>query len=95
MLESCQGVSDTRPPVSLWFWMHDPDSISNDPLTRQFVRLPSPLLSCDGCWVRVCKGKIQETRYEINGKTDKLEMTSDKVFEGERMLLMYTTVDLM
>jgi hypothetical protein len=26
---------------------------------------------CDGCWVRVCQGKIQETRYEIDSKTDK------------------------
>ena len=36
---------------------------------------------CDGCWVRVCEGKILETRYEIDSKTDKLEMTSETVFE--------------
>lgn len=36
---------------------------------------------CDGCWVRVCQGKVQETRYEIDNKTDKLEMTSETVFE--------------
>jgi hypothetical protein len=45
---------------------------------------PPPSLSCDGCWARVCEGKIQETRYETNRKTDKLEMTSDNVFEGKR-----------
>ncbi len=36
---------------------------------------------CDGCWVRVCEGKIQETQYEIDAETDKLEMTSDAVIE--------------
>ena len=36
---------------------------------------------CDGCWVRVCEGKIQETRYEIDAETDKLEMMSDAVIE--------------
>lgn len=36
---------------------------------------------CDGCWLRVCEGKIQETRYEIDGETDSLQMTSDEVFE--------------
>jgi hypothetical protein len=47
--------------------------------------LPSSHLSGDGCWVRVCKGKIQETRFEINDETDRLDITSDKVFEGERV----------
>ena len=36
---------------------------------------------CDGCWVRVCAGKIQETRYEIDAETDKLEVISDTVIE--------------
>mmetsp|Transcript_37693 Transcript_37693/g.67884 ORF Transcript_37693/g.67884 Transcript_37693/m.67884 type:complete len:256 (-) Transcript_37693:204-971(-) len=35
---------------------------------------------CDGCWLRVCQGKIQETRYEINNETDKMDVTSDEVF---------------
>lgn len=36
---------------------------------------------CDGCWLRVCQGKIQETRYEINDETDKMDVTSDEVFD--------------
>jgi len=38
---------------------------------------------CDGCWLRVCEGKIQETRYEINAETDGLEVTSDVVFDDD------------
>ena len=38
---------------------------------------------CDGCWLRVCEGKIQETRYEINAKTDSMEVTSDEVYETD------------
>ncbi|KAL7535306.1 hypothetical protein ACHAXR_008454 [Thalassiosira sp. AJA248-18] len=41
---------------------------------------------CDGCWLRVCQGQIQETRYEINTETDNLDVTSDEVFEGESYL---------
>jgi cysteine dioxygenase len=36
---------------------------------------------CDGCWLRVCEGKIQETRYKIDKDTDKMEVTSDEIFE--------------
>lgn len=38
---------------------------------------------CDGCWLRVCEGKIQETRYKINDKTDQLEVVSDEIFEDD------------
>ncbi|KAL7430777.1 hypothetical protein ACHAXH_001681 [Discostella pseudostelligera] len=38
---------------------------------------------CDGCWLRVCTGKIQETRYEINAAADRLEITSDMVFDDD------------
>jgi len=38
---------------------------------------------CDGCWLRVCQGKIQETRYEINTETDRMDVTSDEVFEDD------------
>lgn len=38
---------------------------------------------CDGCWLRVCEGKVKETRYQENGETDKLEVTYDEVYEGE------------
>lgn len=39
---------------------------------------------CDGCWLRVCQGKIQETRYKINTETNKMEVTSDEVFEHDK-----------
>mmetsp|Transcript_32430 Transcript_32430/g.62482 ORF Transcript_32430/g.62482 Transcript_32430/m.62482 type:complete len:257 (+) Transcript_32430:68-838(+) len=38
---------------------------------------------CDGCWLRVCQGKVQETRYEINKDTDKMDVTSDEVYEDD------------
>lgn len=38
---------------------------------------------CDGCWVRVCEGSIQETRYNINENENCLVVTSDELFEGE------------
>jgi len=42
-----------------------------------------PNFRCDGCWLRVCTGKIRETRYEINAASDKLEITSDMIFDGK------------
>ena len=41
------------------------------------------LYRCDGCWLRVCEGSIQETRYKINGETDEMEVTSDDTFAGK------------
>lgn len=38
---------------------------------------------CDGCWLRVCEGRVRETRYEIDEVTDSLEITSDETFESE------------
>ena len=38
---------------------------------------------CDGCWLRVCQGEIQETRYEVNEESDSLDMISDESFSGE------------
>ncbi|KAL7552324.1 hypothetical protein ACHAWF_015557, partial [Thalassiosira exigua] len=38
---------------------------------------------CDGCWLRVCQGKIRETRYEINTEADKFTVISDEVFEDD------------
>lgn len=38
---------------------------------------------CDGCWMRVCRGKVRETRYEINGVTDKMDVTFDEVYEDD------------
>jgi len=38
---------------------------------------------CDGCWLRVCEGSIQETRYKINGETDEMEVTSDETFADD------------
>jgi len=35
---------------------------------------------CDGCWLRVCQGEIQETRYEVNEESDSLDMISDESF---------------
>ena len=42
---------------------------------------------CDGCWLRVCEGSIQETRYKINGETDEMEVTSDEIFAGKQVAL--------
>mmetsp|Transcript_21513 Transcript_21513/g.30765 ORF Transcript_21513/g.30765 Transcript_21513/m.30765 type:complete len:235 (-) Transcript_21513:16-720(-) len=36
---------------------------------------------CDGCWVRLCQGRIRETRYECNDETDTMEVTSDMILE--------------
>lgn len=36
---------------------------------------------CDGCRVRVCKGKVKETRYEMNEEKNTLEVTSVDVYE--------------
>ena len=33
--------------------------------------------------VRLCQGKVRETRYEANDETDTLEVTSDMILEGE------------
>mmetsp|Transcript_43185 Transcript_43185/g.91860 ORF Transcript_43185/g.91860 Transcript_43185/m.91860 type:complete len:255 (+) Transcript_43185:128-892(+) len=38
---------------------------------------------CDGCWLRVCQGKVQETRYEIDTETDKMDITFDEVYEDD------------
>ena len=57
-----------------------------------FVRSSSHLFYIyhlkDGCWLRVCQGKIQETRYEINNETDEMDVTSDEVFGGESRILL-------
>lgn len=37
---------------------------------------------CDGCWVRVRQGKIEETRYKVNEEMDSLEITSVETYEG-------------
>ncbi|KAL7489822.1 hypothetical protein ACHAW6_015541 [Cyclotella cf. meneghiniana] len=39
---------------------------------------------CDGCWVRVCQGKIEETRYKINEEMDSLDVTSVETYEETR-----------
>ena len=39
--------------------------------------------STDGCWLRVCQGKVRETRYEVNKETDEMDVTFDEVYEGE------------
>ncbi|KAL7479479.1 hypothetical protein ACHAWX_000143, partial [Stephanocyclus meneghinianus] len=36
---------------------------------------------CDGCWVRVCQGKIEETRYKKNEEMDSLYVTSVETYE--------------
>ena len=41
---------------------------------------------CDGCWLRVCEGSIQETRYKINGETDEMEVISDEIFAGKQVV---------
>ena len=33
--------------------------------------------------VRLCQGRVRETRYEANDETDTLEVTSDMILEGE------------
>eukprot|EP00985_Skeletonema_marinoi_P031629 scaffold37744_cov151-Skeletonema_marinoi.AAC.2 len=38
---------------------------------------------CDGCWVRLCQGRVRETRYESNDETDTLEVTSDVILEDD------------
>jgi hypothetical protein len=38
---------------------------------------------CDGCWVRLCQGRVRETRYESNDETDMLEVSSDIILEGK------------
>ncbi|KAL9185196.1 hypothetical protein ACHAXT_002973 [Thalassiosira profunda] len=38
---------------------------------------------CDGCWLRVCEGKVRETRYKMNGVTDKMDVTYDEVYEDD------------
>ncbi|KAL7517965.1 hypothetical protein ACHAWX_002835 [Stephanocyclus meneghinianus] len=39
---------------------------------------------CDGCWVRVRQGKIEETRYKVNEEMDSLEITSVETYEDSR-----------
>ena len=34
--------------------------------------------------VRLCQGRVRETRYECNEETDTLEVTSDMILEGEK-----------
>ena len=36
---------------------------------------------CDGCRVRVCKGKVKETRYEMNKEKNTLEVSSVDLYE--------------
>lgn len=38
---------------------------------------------CDGCWMRVCEGSVQEKRYVREETTDTLECVSDELFVGE------------
>lgn len=38
---------------------------------------------CDGCWVRLCQGRVRETRYESNDQTDTLDVTSDMILEDD------------
>lgn len=40
---------------------------------------------CDGCWMRVCEGSVQETRYVQEVSTDTLDCVSDNVFVGKRI----------
>lgn len=47
---------------------------------------------CDGCWLRVCEGSIQETRYKINGETDEMEVTSDEIFAGKQVALIHVCI---
>jgi len=38
---------------------------------------------CDGCRVRVCKGKVKETRYEMNKEKNTLEVSSVDLYEED------------
>mmetsp|Transcript_9474 Transcript_9474/g.13863 ORF Transcript_9474/g.13863 Transcript_9474/m.13863 type:complete len:88 (-) Transcript_9474:449-712(-) len=38
---------------------------------------------CDGCWMRVCRGSVNECRYERDACTDSLECFSDETYTGE------------
>mmetsp|Transcript_3796 Transcript_3796/g.5829 ORF Transcript_3796/g.5829 Transcript_3796/m.5829 type:complete len:238 (+) Transcript_3796:124-837(+) len=38
---------------------------------------------CDGCWVRLCQGRVREIRYECNDETDTMEVTSDMILEDD------------
>lgn len=38
---------------------------------------------CDGCTMRVCQGKVRETRYKMNGVTDKMDVTSDEIYQDD------------
>jgi cysteine dioxygenase len=54
---------------------------------------------CDGCWVRVCEGKIQETRYEVTendenetGTSTRLVMISDAVIEDSMPTFIHDSI---
>jgi cysteine dioxygenase len=39
---------------------------------------------CDGCWVRVCKGMVKETRYVISEESDCLDVTSVATYKDSK-----------
>jgi cysteine dioxygenase len=39
---------------------------------------------CDGCWVRVCQGKVKETRYEMNKDDNSLCVTSVETYQDNK-----------
>jgi cysteine dioxygenase len=42
---------------------------------------------CDGCWMRVCAGTLQESRFVKNPATDTLECTLDEIYQGKTTIL--------
>ena len=37
---------------------------------------------CDGCWMRVCQGSVQECRYVKQSDSDSLHCVSNEIYKG-------------
>ena len=38
---------------------------------------------CDGCWMRVCEGSVQEKRFKKDTVTDSLVCYSDNIYKSK------------
>lgn len=38
---------------------------------------------CDGCWMRLCEGSVQECRFVQEPDTDRLNCISDNIYQGK------------
>jgi len=49
---------------------------------------------CDGCWMRVCEGNVQEKRYVREETTDTLECISDELFVENQLAYITNSMGL-